>query len=358
MASVNIILQQAGNNDAVTIDSPFISGITLSDGAPFYGEKVTLSATVTGDKPLTYLWSFTCGNSTFEPQAATTVLTPTDCQGDGEVTLDVSNGDIHSIVTFPLTYSPQGANVTVGLNNWPVIAGFKVPQAQLALNENVRIDIIAHDDETLSYTWSLGSACGTIAPFGDGSAANFTGTTAGDCTVTVKAEDGIGGKSTSSVILHVGRPSFVVLPDIDFSYCAGGPNSNNDAYGAASPNDAAVWSAGSLLLTKADACSGVGAALLVSPMPVISTLSFDVSACIGTAPRFNVWYGNNLFYCGCGADSTTPKTLTFGNPTTSCDASGINSGSSSGAPTSIEIVLDNQGSSSVSNIKVNGAAVP
>ncbi len=225
MAAVVIALQQTGNDGHVTIDSPFISGITLSDGAPSYGETITLTASVTGDMPLTYAWSLTCPGSTsvaFSAQAATTELT-TDCKGAATVGLTVSNGQIYSSVSFPIVYSPQGAIVTVTLNDWPVLAGFHVAQAQLQPGASTFISIFASDHDPLSYAWT--ATCGTVDPAGntvaDGNINSFTApATAGDCTVTVVVTDGNGGKSTASVILHVRNGLLSAVPYIEVCHNA------------------------------------------------------------------------------------------------------------------------------------------
>jgi hypothetical protein len=224
VATVNIVLQQAGNGSSVTVDSPFIAGISLSDGAPHYGESVLMAASVkdatTAPSLLTYAWSATCDGSPvtgFVPSnSASTTFTP-DCKGTASITLKVSDGKIDSSVTFPLTYVPQGTGVTVTLNRFPVVSGFTVFQAQLPLNGETDLGVTATDDETLSYGWS--STCGVLSVItGSNGGNHFTApNVAGDCTVTVAVTDGLGGKSTRSVILHVGNfsptiPVFNTIP--------------------------------------------------------------------------------------------------------------------------------------------------
>lgn len=229
VAVVDLILQQAGNDGSTTLDSPLISGIALSDGAPHYGEPVEMSVSVVdaNGTALDRAWTATCGAGAasieFSPaNAATTTLT-TDCKGTVTITITVSDGDIVSSFTFPLVFAAQGAETTVALNMFPALGRFGVSQGQLALGGSSTITLPASDhEETLSYSWSSSCAGGSFsaAVTTDGANAYTAPSAAGDCKVTVVVTDGIGGKSTASVILHVGnsvavtQPVFNNLPEV------------------------------------------------------------------------------------------------------------------------------------------------
>jgi hypothetical protein len=229
MAVVSLVLQQVGNpvvDD--TIDSPLISGISLSDGAPAYGEQVQMAVTVvdstTLPSALTYAWTAACdagaASIAFSPANAASTTLLTDCKGLARITITVSDGSIVSSVTFPLRYYPQGGDVTVSLNRWPIFTGFAVAQAQLQPGLSTDLSVGMTDDEALSFAWT--STCGSLADATTLDGANrFTAPNeVGDCTVTVAASDGIGGSTTASVILHVGDavapplPVFRNLPEV------------------------------------------------------------------------------------------------------------------------------------------------
>jgi hypothetical protein len=227
VAVIDLILQQAGNDGSTTLDSPLISGISLSDGAPHYGEQVEMSVSVvdTNGAPLTYAWTATCSAGAasigFAPaNGASTTLT-TDCQGTASITITVSDGSIVSSVTFPLVFAPQGAEARVSLNMFPALGRFSVSQGQLAFGGKSVITLPASDDETLTYSWNSCAGGSFLAPVTSEGTNEFTApSVAGDCRVTVVVTDGIGGKSTASVTLHVGnavavtQPVFNNLPEV------------------------------------------------------------------------------------------------------------------------------------------------
>jgi hypothetical protein len=221
MAVVSLVLQQVGNpvvDD--TIDSPLISGISVSDGAPYFGEPVELIVTVvdstTSPAALTYAWTATCeagpAGIAFDPANAATTTLSTDCKGIARITITVSDGNIVSSVTFPLRYYPQGADVSVALNRWPIFAGFAVDQAQLLPGASTELAVTMSDDEGLAFAWS--ASCGSLSAAETAAGENsFTAPDAvGDCAITVAASDGIGGSATASVILHVAGPIGLPVP--------------------------------------------------------------------------------------------------------------------------------------------------
>lgn len=359
VAAIAIVLQQVGNDGKVTIDSPFITGITLSDGAPHFTEDVTISATVKGDAPLTYAWSFDCGTSSFSTQGATTVLTST-CRATGTVSLTVSNGQIFSTVSFPLTYYPQGADVTIGLNRWPVISGFHVAQAQLKPGQSTFISVFATDDEPLTYAWS--ATCGTIVSTGttvsDGNTNNFTApATAGDCTVKVEVTDGLGGKSTASVVLHVGLGFLTATP---FATVCSPPTWAC----VPTPLASSVMDASGLHLSKPsdvppNSFYGVGADIIGVAGLVFESASFDTTGIVSVGtPRFVVWFSDGSRCLVDNADRVG-NTYTFTNASLYQHCAGPEHG----AMTSAEVVADGSNTDPASNtitltnITVNGIPV-
>jgi hypothetical protein len=227
MAVVSLVLQQVGNPDVdETIDSPLISGISLSDGAPGFGQPVDMAVTVqdstTLPSALTYAWTATCdanpeASIAFVPDNAASTTLSTNCEGLARITITVSDGAIASSVTFPLRYYPQGADVSVSLNRWPVFTGFAVAQAQLQPGSSTVLSVAMTDDEALSFAWT--ASCGSLAAATTAVGTNtFTAPAiVGDCTVTVAASDGIGGSATASVILHVAdavAPTLLVFSNL------------------------------------------------------------------------------------------------------------------------------------------------
>jgi hypothetical protein len=225
MAVVSLVLQQVGNPVVdETIDSPLISGISLSDGAPGYGQPVELAVTVQDStrlpSALTYAWTATCdanpeASIAFVPDNAASTTLSTDCEGLARITITVSDGAIVSSVTFPLRYYPQGADVTVSLNRWPVFTGFAVTQAQLQPGSSTVVSVTMTDDEALSFAWS--STCGSLTAATTSTNTFTAPAVVGDCTVTVAASDGIGGSATASVILHVAdavAPTLLVFSNL------------------------------------------------------------------------------------------------------------------------------------------------
>lgn len=115
---------------------------------------------------------------------------------------------------------------------------------------------------------------------------------------------------------------------------------------------------GSLTLTKTDptnGCSAAGADFNNVPTTVTS-LSFDVNGYCGTgAPRFNVYSGSTTSFFGCADGTKVGNTVTFTAGNTyggvTFPAGGIT------GVTGIQLIQDETGSATLSNIMVNGQTV-
>jgi hypothetical protein len=114
---------------------------------------------------------------------------------------------------------------------------------------------------------------------------------------------------------------------------------------------------GSVTLTKSDptnGCSAAGVDINNAPTSVIS-LSFDVNGYCGAgAPRFNVYTSSTTYFFGCtygqsGGTATFTAGNTYGGVT--FPAGGIT------GVTGIQIIQDETGSTTLSNITVNGQTV-
>ncbi len=254
MADVTLVLQQSGGQQTVNTNSPLITGLVLSDGAPSYGETITMSAVATDPSAvhaLGFAWTAVCdGTATVNTLADanhTTATLTSDCRGTERISLTVTDVDqnISSVVEFALTYSPQGANVSVTLNRWPDILGITTPDAQLLPGDRTTITVTATDadDASLSYAWTVTCGGNTVDPLKVFNAPDMATTgfyadpaavPVGDCTATVKVSDNHGGSVTGSIIIHVRnalqiQSSSVSATMSNVTAVAGGVQANGNA---------------------------------------------------------------------------------------------------------------------------------
>ena len=222
VATVKLVVQQApGTASTIDTNSPFISAISLSDGAPYYGETITMTATATDPSAahaLAFSWSAQCSDSSYasavaDATQATSSLT-TSCHGTETITLQVTDTDqdISSVVSFPLAYSAQGANVSVTVNAWPNITSITTPDAQLNPGDRTTLTVVASDAEdgtNLIYSWAAdcGAASGIFNAPDQATTGFLAPSMTGDCKATVTVSDHGGGSTSGSIILHIGALS-------------------------------------------------------------------------------------------------------------------------------------------------------
>lgn len=244
MADVTLVLQQTGGQTTINTNSPLINGLILSDGAPFYGETITMTALVVdpSSSSFSYEWSTACGGARTDyllaDETHQTATLRSDCHGVETVTIKVTDNTpshpISSIIEFGIIFSPQGANVAVTLNRAPDITSITSPDAQIKPGDRTSLTVVASDadDAALGYEWTVTCAtpAGTIDPTTVFDAPDHATTgffaapgISGDCTATVKVSDGHGGSATGSIVVHV--TPFVLAPyvgvchDGDWAHC-------------------------------------------------------------------------------------------------------------------------------------------
>jgi hypothetical protein len=222
IAIVHLVVQQKqGTAGTVDTDSPLITGVSLSDGAPYFGETITMTASAvsrTASHALAFRWGAACSDAAYPSDLAddaqrTATLT-TSCHGTETITLTVTDVDrnISSVVKFPLVYSAQGANVSVVVNAWPTIASITTDDAQLSPGDRTTLTAVASDPEdgaNVTYSWSADCGAATdIFNAPDRAATGFLApNVSGDCKATVTVSDHDGGSTSGSIILHIGAPT-------------------------------------------------------------------------------------------------------------------------------------------------------
>jgi hypothetical protein len=248
--------------------------------------------------------------------------------------------------------SPQTASVPE--NHPPTITNIAA-DAPVHVGQTVSITLSASDVDGDKLTASWSATCGSFD-----AAASFTPkwtapATNGDCTLSVDVSDGHGADSVAhgSLVVHVAvwtSQPFVVECNADYSSCP---------VVASSTGASASWSGNSLVLTKSNPADAAGLTIL-GEAQALASLAFDVSGYCGAgSPRFNVYYEGTSVYSffGCIYGTHNGSTVTF------VPADAYNSDGTTGLPAGaglmkgVEIVMDEVGTATLSNIKVNGSVV-
>jgi len=245
--------------------------------------------------------------------------------------------------------SQQQTGSDQGSNHAPTITRVATTDGQVYVGQAISITLSANDVDGEKLTASWSSTCGS---FDD--ATSFTPVwtapaTSGDCTLSVDVSDGHGADShaQSSLVVHVSALW----------------SAQTDLYPDSSTTGSYVsWNAdGSVTLTKIDPATAANIAITqeaVSPQHLTS-LSFDLVSgnCGGGAPRFYVTFqGDPTYYVySCEYAQVSGATHSF----LAADAfnGSLQNPPANGVISAVEIVNDVVGTTTISNIKVNGSVV-
>lgn len=385
VSNLSLIMQQEVGPETVDIRAPHISGIAITGTfPPVMAKPVGLLASVVNTETtgtLSYAWAVACpgdlvdplqpvtlGGQTFDVFTArtstSTNLTLSGCEGDATVTFTVtaSNvqgaaGPITSTVSFVLKYVPQGINIgNITINPWPNITALRATTDAQPLPGQT-VDFVANavdpDGGPVAYTWT--AMCGSAAQDvfeaynAENSSVKWTApATAGSCTIKVSVTDGEGGSNSATFTLNVGS-IWTAMPALY-------PDSSTTG-------STITWNAdGSVTLTKVDPATAPNLSIVGAPQK-LATLSFDVGGdgyCGAGAPRFNVRFqgSSNLYWFACAYGTRSGSTVSF-VPVDAFlgGARGVLPEDLANPISSIGIVMDEVGSVTLSNIRINGSLV-
>lgn len=375
MSTLNIVMQEKAGPPAWSDAAPSITSISVTPSNPYYGQTIHLAVVATDadascgfygctTDPLSYEWASKCNGAPTTGVFAAANAMQTDftssCHGIETISIKVTDSKgIFSGAEVAVPYSPQGGTVNIGFNHYPTITKIAATDAQVLPGQTINLtltadDVDENDRNALTATWS--ASCGS---FDD--ATSFTPvwtapTVNGDCTLYVNVYDGHGQYSYAhgSLVVHVGAvftsQPFVVECNADYSSCP---------VVATSTGASAAWSGNSLVLTKTNPADAAGLSIL-GESQALTSLAFDVSGYCGAgSPRFNVFYEGTSVYSffGCVYGTHNGSTVTFApaDATNSNGTTGLPAGA--GLIKKVEIVMDEVGTATLSNIKVNGSVV-
>lgn len=171
--TIVLVMNQVPPGDTVSVLAPYISGMTIDDGAPAIGQTVHFSATVGNDSvDTTYLWTQTCDEL---PPHFLNVLGPTPtaktesmlvgCNGVTHLTFTATkpNGSSNLIAsaTLSFTSSPQGGEIGISYNTAPNILSITTSDnTNVLYGGSLDIVAVAADPDGDGITPSWASSCG------------------------------------------------------------------------------------------------------------------------------------------------------------------------------------------------------
>ncbi len=210
VTDIFIMLQDINSRKPGSTDNiPVIDSIVVSTLQVLTSGTANFSVTAHNTNSrytLSYLWTATSGSFNTVSSTSTTWRAPT-IRGSYTINIKVTNskGSATS-VSFVMNVSSNtgSGSIAANFNTWPVVERITVTDCCLISGASMNLTLVASDidGDLISYLWS--SSCGI---FDNATAQNpmftATATTAGDCRVTVKIEDGRGGVNFGSVTIWV-----------------------------------------------------------------------------------------------------------------------------------------------------------
>jgi hypothetical protein len=244
--------------------------------------------------------------------------------------------------------SQQQTGGNQGLNHAPTITHIATMDGQAYVGQPISITLGANDIDGDKLTASWSSTCGNFDDSTSFTPVWTAPSAAGDCTLSVDVSDGHGADSHAqgSLVVHVSAlwtAQTDLYPD----------NSTTGSY--------VTWNAdSSVTLTKIDPATAANIAITGEAVsPHLASLSFDLVSghCGGGAPRFYVTFqGDPTYYVySCEYAQVSGATHSF----LAADAfnGSLQNPPANGVISAIEIVSDVVGTTTISNIKVNGTVV-
>jgi hypothetical protein len=221
--AVVITANQVEPSDPFKNATPVIDALSIASTKVAPGDVVSVKVDAHDPDPantLTFTWTASAGVFADPAAAQTTWIAPAT-EGNYEVSILVQDNlgataSVKANVKVNVKNGRGQAEVTVRLNNVPVVAGLEATPSWL--ENGVATILAAHasdaDGDSLSFAWS--SSC--VGTFSDGTASTSfvldAAETATSCTVTVKVSDGTGYETTGELALPVGHPEFNEAPAI------------------------------------------------------------------------------------------------------------------------------------------------
>lgn len=232
----SLALQQLGGTTTFEDVAPLIGGLSVSDGAPHYGEplEVAMTASFVGASAQYSIASFCAGVA--EPAGAVAYLPAVEqhpalagwdhtftwsallsstCRGPAEtVVFNVTDAKaLSSTVSLTFGWNAQGLAIVAQINHWPDLGQFVTTDTQIPAGGSFSVLGVGAsdaDDDPLTYAWT--SACG--GSFDDAAFEKTTFTApaafAGPCKLSLAVADGKGGSNRGYVTIQIGEPAAVV----------------------------------------------------------------------------------------------------------------------------------------------------
>lgn len=200
--------RKPGPTDNIPVIDSFVASTNQTVTSGIVNFSVTAHNT-NSRYTLSYLWTAT-GGSFNTVNSTSTIWTAPTIPGSYAITIKVTNSrGTNTSMSFLVNVSSNtgSGSIAANFNTWPVVERIIVTDCCLTSGASMNLTLVASDidGDLLSYLWS--SSCGT---FDNASAQNpiftATATTAGDCGVTVKIDDGRGGVNSGSLTIRVKPP--------------------------------------------------------------------------------------------------------------------------------------------------------